>query len=97
MIGEFQVELLLVFGKLLLAFDRGFVVALHALLDFIALFPGVLAIFDHVMAVVTLGPVFFCMLLVAKGYRALGMRFPKLGLYFDRSWRLLLIGGSAQA
>jgi hypothetical protein len=75
-IGELQVERLLVLGKLLFAFDRGFVVTLHAFLDMIAFFKGVLAVLVHVMAFVTFGPVVFCMLFVAKGYRALGVRFP---------------------
>ncbi len=57
--GEFQVELLLVLGEFLFAFDRRFIMALHAFLNLIALFPGVLAVLVHVMAFVALGPVFF--------------------------------------
>jgi hypothetical protein len=72
-IGEFQVELLLVLGKLLFAFDRGFVVALHALLNLIALFPGVLAVLVHVMAVVALDLVVVLVLLVLELHRTLGV------------------------
>ena len=71
--GEFQVELLLVLGKLLFAFDRGFVVTLHAFLDFITLFPGVLAVLVHVMAVVALDLVFILVLLVLELHRTLGV------------------------
>jgi len=95
--GEFQVELLLVLGKLLFTFDRGLIMAFHALLDFIAFFPGVLAVLVHVMTAVALYLVFVLVLLVLELHRTLGVLRPELGLYFDRSWRLLLIGGSAQA
>ena len=71
--GELQVELLLVLGKLLFAFDRWFIMALHAFLNLVAFFIGVLAVLVHMMAFVKLGPVVFCMLLVVKGYRALGV------------------------
>lgn len=71
--GEFQVERLLVLGKLLFAFDRGFVVTLHAFLDVITLFPGVLAVLVHVMAVVALDLVFILVLLVLELHRTLGV------------------------
>jgi hypothetical protein len=71
--------------------------AFHALLDFIAFFPGVLAVLVHVMTAVALYLVFVLVLLVLELHRTLGVLRPELGLYFDRSWRLLLIGGSAQA
>ena len=96
-IRELQVELLLVLGKLLFAFDRSFVVALHAFLDFLALFPGVFAVLVHVMALVALDLVVVLVLLVLELHRTLGVLRPKLSLYFDRGGRLLLIGGSAQA
>ena len=79
-IGEFQVELLLVLGKLLFTFDRGLIVAFHAFLDFIAFFPDVLTIFDDVMAVNAFCPVFLGMLLVLEHHRTLGVLRPKLSL-----------------
>lgn len=51
--GELQVELLLVLGQLLFAFDCGFIVTFLAPLDLIFLFPGVLAVLVHVMALGT--------------------------------------------
>ena len=95
--GELQVELLLVLGKLLFAFDRGLVVTLHAFLDFITLFPGVLTVLVHVMAVVALDLIVVLVLLVLERHRTLGVLRPKLSLYFDRGGRLLLIGCSTQA
>ncbi len=73
MIGEFQVELLLVLGKFLFAFDRRFIMALHALLNLIALFPDVFIVLVHVMAFVALDLVIVLMLLVLKVHRALGV------------------------
>ena len=72
-IGELQVERLLVLGKLLFAFDRGFVVALHAFLDFIAFFPGVFAVLVHVMTVFALYLVVVLVLLVLELHRTLGV------------------------
>ena len=51
--GELQVELLLVLGQLLFAFNCGVIVTFLAPLDLISLFPGVLAVLVHVMALGT--------------------------------------------
>jgi hypothetical protein len=75
--GKFQVELLLGFGQLLLALDRGLIVALLAFFDFIALFPDVFAIFVYMMALFALDLVVFLVFFVIKVNRALGVILPE--------------------
>jgi len=70
---EFQVELLLVLGELFFAFDSGFIMTLHAFLNLVAFFPGVLAVLIHVMAIYALDLVFLLVLLVIEVHRALGV------------------------
>jgi hypothetical protein len=93
--GEFQIELLLVLGEFLFAFNRRFIMALHALLNLVAFFPGVFAVLIDVMALVALDFVFILVLLVIEIYRALGVLRPKLGLYVDHFGRFLF-GGATQ-
>lgn len=76
--GEFQVELFLVLGQLFFAFNCGLIVTVHAFFDFITLFPDVLAVLVHVMAVVALDLVFILVLLVLELHRTLGVVCPKL-------------------
>ncbi len=87
--GEFQVELLLSLRQLFLAFDCWFIVAFHALVDFISFFPSVLPFLVHVMALGALDFVLFRVLLVCEGYRALGVLLPELGLDGDHVGHLL--------
>lgn len=94
-VGEFQIELLLVRREFLLAFDCWFIVAFHAPLDFISLFPDVLAIFDDVMAVSAFCPIFRRVLFVRKSHPALGVRIPELRFDHEGVWYLL--GRTAQA
>ena len=92
--GELQVELLLVLWQLLFAFDGGFVVTLHAFLNLIAFFPGVLAVLVIVMAVGAGDLVVVLVLLVLKLHRPLGVLGPEFSLQVDRVGHLLLVGGA---